>query len=779
MKKTLILLAFILPIYANSQVKISEMPAATTVNDADNFILVQSGTTKKVAYSVFKWYSDDVGDQINDSLVILRTNTIWGDNANANGSGLNKVIIGNLAGTNNTEDYLIAIGDRAFNNTTSTSLDYSVAIGRSAGSSASGLRSFFGGYNTGASNSGNYVTAIGSFSAQNNTRSNFVGIGYYNGYNNTGDKFSGLGTYSGYKNEGDNNTFLGYYSGYYTSLDGIEGDNNTFIGYNTTFSDSTIINSAAIGANSIVTTDSTIVLGDSTDTKITRNLIVAGNITGNISAAGNDTEIQFNNNGITSASSNFTWNDTTLKINSLGSNINIGYGAGNSMISGASYNILIGYDAGKLITNSVSNTMIGGLAGESNTTGYGNVFIGGSSGQDNIGGNDNVFIGFGAGDGHTGGYENTFLGKYAGGNNLTGHNNIFLGSAAGRNETGSNKLYIDNSNTASPLIYGDFAEDSLRFNGIVSVKEKIVLDSTEQTYTEGAIFYDKDLKAMTAYNDLSDFSHQLGYEHVARYYNNTGSTIDNGTLLTPVGQKINGSIIPTVQIAGNGVVDSLKMVAMSTTNTLDGEFGVVTLLGPVNGLDLSAFSDNDFMYVGHNGEFTNVSPSPPEYSLLIGKVFYADNDSGQLYMMPGNIDFTPSPHVGADTSRASFAITINTQNVFEYIPIGSADIQDNHGFTVTGDSIQPQVAGSYTIVLSMSFQGNPTAETWRYGMFINNIEEYTKSRSTSSSDNGDVNVPATRFLDTTDWVSFRITNESGTGNPTVIDLGYEFIFLHE
>ena len=121
------------------------------------------------------------------------------------------------------------------------------------------------------------------------------------------------------------------------------------------------------------------------------------------------------------------------------------------------------------------------------------------------------------------------------------------------------------------------------------------MDSTEQSYSEGALYYDKDLKALTFYNDLPDFTHQLGYEHVARYYNNTGSTIDDGTLLTPVGQKINGSIIPTVQIAGNGSVDSLKMVAMSTTTTLDGEFGAVTLLGPVNNLDLWAYSDNDFM----------------------------------------------------------------------------------------------------------------------------------------------------------------------------------------
>jgi len=39
---------------------------------------------------------------------------------------------------------------------------------------------------------------------------------------------------------------------------------------------------------------------------------------------------------------------------------------------------------------------------------------------------------------------------------------FFIGYQSGFNESGSNKLYIDNSNTTTPLIYGDFSKDSLR-----------------------------------------------------------------------------------------------------------------------------------------------------------------------------------------------------------------------------------------------------------------------------------------------------------------------------
>lgn len=47
--------------------------------------------------------------------------------------------------------------------------------------------------------------------------------------------------------------------------------------------------------------------------------------------------------------------------------------------------------------------------------------------------------------------------------------NIFIGYQAGYNETGSNKLYIDNSNTATPLIHGDFSTDAITINGALTV----------------------------------------------------------------------------------------------------------------------------------------------------------------------------------------------------------------------------------------------------------------------------------------------------------------------
>jgi len=99
-----------------------------------------------------------------------------------------------------------------------------------------------------------------------------------------------------------------------------------------------------------------------------------------------------------------------------------------------------------------SNVAIGMQALEDNTTGHYNTAIGCYSLMNSIYGNCKVAIGFGALE-----------------NNTTGSGNIAIGHNAGFYETGSDKLYIENSDSSSPLIYGDFASNFLRINGYLDM----------------------------------------------------------------------------------------------------------------------------------------------------------------------------------------------------------------------------------------------------------------------------------------------------------------------
>lgn len=157
-------------------------------------------------------------------------------------------------------------------------------------------------------------------------------------------------------------------------------------------------------------------------------------------------------------------------------NIFIGNNAGynteaDDMLYG-SQNVFIGNNAGYSNLEGFYNVYIGMDAGHDNLNGYGNVFVGGSAGYENDDG-DNTFIGGASFNHNTSGGENTGLGAYTGMNNITGNGNVFLGYKAGMNETGSNKLYIENSDSSLPLIYGEFDNDILIFNADLEVRGNV------------------------------------------------------------------------------------------------------------------------------------------------------------------------------------------------------------------------------------------------------------------------------------------------------------------
>ena len=149
----------------------------------------------------------------------------------------------------------------------------------------------------------------------------------------------------------------------------------------------------------------------------------------------------------------------------------IGSSAGYFTTTGE-FNVFLGYDAGYYNTTGRYNTFLGMMAGRQNTTGSENTFLGGSAGYNNTTGGNNVFLGYWSGNSNTTGNSNTFIGHEAGKINTTGIGNIFLGFHAGYNETSSNKLYIDNSDTSSPLIYGEFDNDIVTINGKLGIGTK-------------------------------------------------------------------------------------------------------------------------------------------------------------------------------------------------------------------------------------------------------------------------------------------------------------------
>ncbi|MEN7550451.1 hypothetical protein AAG747_21205 [Rapidithrix thailandica] len=129
----------------------------------------------------------------------------------------------------------------------------------------------------------------------------------------------------------------------------------------------------------------------------------------------------------------------------------------------ASNNVLVGHQAGYYLKASNGNVLLGRLAGCGSFFAENGETLESVSNQSK----DNTILGNLAGVYHNEGDYNVFVGSQAGRWNRTGHRNVFIGYAAGSNENIQNishRLYIENSSSEIPLIYGEFDNNKVGIN---------------------------------------------------------------------------------------------------------------------------------------------------------------------------------------------------------------------------------------------------------------------------------------------------------------------------
>ena len=203
-----------------------------------------------------------------------------------------------------------------------------------------------------------------------------------------------------------------------------EGDNNIAIGYNT--------------LNKVVDAEENIAIGKSALSKVTGNYNIA---------IGGGALFSYNNLW---AGSVAIGHQSALSTTGLGTT-SVGYSTLRSNTTGE-YHCAFGYNALNSNTTGTTNVAFGALSSEFNTTGSCNTAIGVGALRTNVSGSYNVAIGY----------------------------------YAGIDETGSNKLYIANSSTSNPLIYGDFSTSLLRVNGSLEVTSSLSLTGSSGIIFEGA-----------------------------------------------------------------------------------------------------------------------------------------------------------------------------------------------------------------------------------------------------------------------------------------------------
>lgn len=375
------------------------------------------------------------------------------------------------------ENYFI--GHESGQNITDLGL-YNSTLGYQTGKGLTdGSHNIFIGYQAGYLNSeGQSNVIIGNQSGYRTTSSNNAFIGYQAGFENT---------------TGEYNTFLGYQAGKGHETNKLTGSKNVFLGHQ-----AGLVNSSG---------SSNVFIGNQAGQTNTTggNNVFLGYLAGNNNNASNNVFIgneagRYNSSGYINTfigyqagTNNSTgyWNlflgHSAGKANTTGyMNLSIGYQAGESNQK-ATNQFFIGNYSGRLLTdeNSYGNTFVGHGTGAQTTYSQHNTYIGYWTGYNNPTGNNNTYLGYGAG-GSGSSSGNVLIGSQTG-NNIgeDDNNNVIIGFGAGYFKTGagsviigpnvcsnlssynsvSNLLMIDNFNTASPLIWGDFDGNRLVING--------------------------------------------------------------------------------------------------------------------------------------------------------------------------------------------------------------------------------------------------------------------------------------------------------------------------
>lgn len=214
-------------------------------------------------------------------------------------------------------------------------------------------------------------------------------------------------------------------------------------------------------------------------------------------------------------------------------------GIRSGFIDAANANSLFGFNTGLVMTGN-NNAALGSNTLTSNTSGSLNMAIGTNSlnrnvsGGNNVGvgastlynnsGNNNVAIGTFALFTKTTGNGNVSIGNQSGFSNASGTGNVFIGNDAAFSETGSNKLYIANSGTAQPTIYGDFSANfvSIGNNVTLAKRDAIATAGIYGLLVEKGILTEKLKVATLSSADWADYVFEdtyklLSLEEVEKY----------------------------------------------------------------------------------------------------------------------------------------------------------------------------------------------------------------------------------------------------------------------
>lgn len=236
---------------------------------------------------------------------------------------------------------------------------------------------------------------------------------------------------------------------------------------------------------------------------------------------------------------------------------------------------------------------------------------------------------------------------------------------------------------------------------------------TIPAYAEGQVYWNTDDHCLNVTTDTPDVLLQVGQETIIHAKNTSGGTITDGQVVY-INGAVGASGFPTIDLAQADDFDTSRQIGVATNTMANNAFGWVTLTGKVRGVNTSAFTQGDLLYLSATvaGGLTATPPVFPNYRAPVAIVIDSHTINGTLLvfrdsptfgaMTQGDVlfagadgmpsqDLTFTYDATTDTLNAKHlitqAVTLNTENVLTGKNIAGTDT-----FNVTGAGVATAAA---------------------------------------------------------------------------------------
>ena len=310
--------------------------------------------------------------------------------------------------------------------------------------------------------------------------------------------------------------------------------------------------------------------------------------------------------------------------------------------------------------------------------------------------------------------------------------------------------------------------------------------TTKPAHAEGRLFYDKTWGALGFFNEESDVTLQIGQEEWIRVYNNTGSTLTNGTPVYLTGES---SGIPTVAPAtASGTYTQSQAIGFTTHTIEDDTYGYVTTRGLIADVDTSHLTVGEHVHLGTTAGTTQTdAPTYPNFPTDLGFCLISNASTGCIYVsvrthafetfrVKGNSHFDANVTIDGDLTvlgDQTIASSSNIQigNAWNYFNAGNTIGDANTAFTGSGLDDATLVghfngAASTTYYVKIDATGTPDTFSWSKDNF--STTEATGVAITGSEQTLDNGIKV-EFNATTGHTVGDIW--SGTAAPSNVDTG--------